>query len=84
MKDLIAYLIENMFIDIQGDLSIETLRGYLKNDDSREAKALLSRVVEDKGVSEMMVTLTECLQDYLRTGINDVVVREQLRTYSES
>jgi hypothetical protein len=30
------------------------------------------------------VTLADCLQDYLRSGINDDVVREQIRLYSES
>ena len=32
----------------------------------------------------MMITLADCLQDYLRTGINEEVVREQIRTYAES
>jgi hypothetical protein len=32
----------------------------------------------------MVVTLADCLQDYLRTGISEEVVREQIRLYSES
>jgi hypothetical protein len=40
--------------------------------------------VEDRGVDDMVVTLADCLQDYLRTGITDEVVREQIRLYSES
>ena len=32
----------------------------------------------------MMITLADCLQDYLRTGINDETLREQIRTYAES
>jgi hypothetical protein len=32
----------------------------------------------------MMVTLADCLKDYLRSGINEEIVREQIRTYAES
>ncbi len=32
----------------------------------------------------MVVTLADCLQDYLRGGITEEVVREQIRLYSES
>ena len=53
-------------------------------DDSREARALLAKLVEDRGVSDMMITLADCLQDYLKTGINDDTLREQIRTYAES
>lgn len=84
MKQLINYLIENMILDFQGDLSLEQVRDYLRDDDSREARALLSKLVEDRGVSDMMVTLADCLQEHIRTGINEEVVRDQIRTYAES
>ena len=45
---------------------------------------LLGKLVEDRGVDDMVVTLADCLQDYLRTGISEEVVREQIRLYSES
>jgi hypothetical protein len=32
----------------------------------------------------MMITLADCLQDYLKSGINDEVLRDQIRTYAES
>jgi hypothetical protein len=32
----------------------------------------------------MMITLADCLQDSLRTGITEESVREQVRTYAES
>jgi hypothetical protein len=84
VKRLIGYLLENMFLDFQGDLSLDTVRGFLKEDDGHEARALLSKLVEDKGVDEMMVTLADCLQEHLRSGINEDVVREQIRLYAES
>ena len=84
MKQLIQYLLENLILDFQGDLTLDMVRDFLRDDDSREGRALLAKLVEDRGVSDMMITLADCLQDYLRTGINDETVREQIRTYAES
>jgi hypothetical protein len=84
VKQLIAYLLQNMILDFQGDLTLEMVRDFLREDDSREARALLTKLVADRGVSDMMVTLAECLQDSIRTGVNEDVVREQVRMYAES
>ena len=84
MKELIQYLLENIYLDFQGEISLETVRQFLRVDDSREAKALLSKVIADKGVDDLLLTLADVLKEHLRTGINDSVVREQLSMYSES
>ena len=84
MKQLIQYLLENLILDFQGDLTLDMVRDFLRDDDSREGRALLAKLVEDRGVSDMMITLADCLQDYLRTGINEETLREQIRTYAES
>lgn len=84
MKQLISYLLDHMILDFQGDLTLDTVREQLRDDDSREGRALLAKLVEDRGVSDMMITLADCLQDHLRTGINEETLREQIRTYAES
>lgn len=84
MKRLIAYLLDNMILDFQGNLTLDMVRDFLKDDDSREGRALLAKLVEDRGVSDMMITLADCLQDNLRNGISDETIREQIRTYAES
>jgi hypothetical protein len=84
LKQLIAYLLDNMILDFQGNLTLDMVRDFLRDDDSREARALLAKLVEDRGVSDMMITLADCLQDNIRTGIGDDVVREQIRLYAES
>lgn len=81
---LINYLIDNLMLDFQGDLTLDTVRDFLRDDESRDARALLSKLLEDRGVSDMMITLADCLKDYIRTGIHEEVVREQLRLYTES
>ena len=84
MKQLIAFLLDNIILDFQSNLNLETVREFLKDDDSREGRALLAKLVEERGVNDMMLTLADCLQDYIRTGINDETLREQLRLYVES
>ena len=84
MKELIKYLLENMVIDFQGEISLETVRGFLREDDGREARQLLAKLIEEKGVDDMLITLADCLKDHIRTGVNEQVVREQLSLYADS
>lgn len=84
MKDLVRYLLENLYLDFQGEISLDTVRQFLRGDDSREAKALLQKLIEDKGVDDLLITLADVLKEHLRTGVNEQVVREQLSMYSES
>lgn len=84
MKDLVGYLLENMYLDFQGEISLEQVRQFLRGDDSREAKALLAKLIEDKGVDELLITLADVLKDHIRSGIDEQVLREQLVLYAES
>jgi hypothetical protein len=84
VRDLARYLLENAYIDFQGGITIDQVRQYLRDDDSREARALLSKLIEDKGVDEMLVTVADVLKEYIGSGINEEIIREQLSTYSES
>lgn len=84
MKQLIAYLLDHAILDFSGDLTLDMVRDFLREDESAEGRKLLAKLVEDRGVEDMLVTLGDCLQDYLRTGLSDDVVREQIRLYSES
>ncbi len=84
MKELVRYLLENLYLDFQGEISLDTVRQFLRGDDSREAKALLQKLIEDKGVDDLLITLADVLKEHLRTGVNEQVMREQLTMYSES
>jgi hypothetical protein len=75
---------ENAYIDFQGGITIEEVRKFLRDEDSRESRALLSRLIEDNGMDDMMVTIADCLKEYMRTGINEDIVRAQLTSYSDS
>ena len=84
MKELVRYLLENLYLDFQGEISLETVRQFLRSDESREARQLLQKLIEDKGVDELLLTLADCLKEHIRSGVNEQVVREQLSLYSES
>lgn len=84
MQELVRYLLENMYLDFQGEISIEQVRQYLRGDNSKEAKALLQKLIEDKGVDDLLLALADVLKEHLRTGINEQVVRQELTTYSDS
>jgi hypothetical protein len=84
VKELVRYLLENLYLDFQGEISLDNVRQFLRGDDSREAKALLQKLIEDKGVDDLLITLADVLKEHIRTGVNEQVMREQLSMYSES
>jgi Mn-containing catalase len=84
VKELVRYLLENMYIDFQGEISLETVRNFLREDDGKEARQLLAKLIEDKGVDEMLITLADVLKDHIASGVSDKVVKEQLMLYAES
>jgi hypothetical protein len=84
VKRLISYLRDNLILDFQGDLTLEMVRDFLRDDDSRESRVLLSKLVEERGVNDMLIALADCLIDEMKAKLSDDVIREQLRTYSES
>jgi hypothetical protein len=81
---LIDYIRQNVMIDFQGDLSVAKVRELLAGDESRDARALLTKLVADRKVEDMLVVLADCLLETVQKALSDDVVREQLRMYAES
>jgi hypothetical protein len=84
VKQLIAYLLDHAMLDFSGELTIDMVKDFLRGDEAPEARALLNKIMQDGGVEEMQVTLADCLQEALRTGLTEGVVGEQLKLYAES
>jgi hypothetical protein len=84
VKELVRYLLDNMYLDFQGEVSVEKVREFLREDDTREARRLLAKIIEEKGIEDLLITLADCLKEQLRNGISDEKVREQLQLYSDS
>ncbi len=83
MNELSRYLIENIILDFQG-MDVEEVRAFLREDDSPAARALLSKIIEDNGIDELLFVLADCLQEFIRAGINETTVTEQLSVYVDS
>jgi hypothetical protein len=81
---LIDYLRQNLMIDFQGDLSLAKVRELLAGDDSRDAKALLAKLVAERNVNDMVLVLADCLLEPVQHALSDDLMREQLRMYTES
>ncbi len=84
MKQLIAFLLDHAMLDFSGDLSLDMVKDFLRDDDSPESRALLAKLVQERGVDDMVVTLADCLQEHLRNGLTEDVVSDQLKMYAES
>ncbi len=81
---LIEYLRQHLMIDFQGDLTVAKVRELLAGDDSRDAKQLLTKVVAEKSVEDMMIVLADCLLEPVQRALTDDVMRENIRMYTES
>ena len=84
MQELVQFLLKNLYLDFQGDITMEQVRQFLRQDDSREARRVLARILDEKGVDDLLLTLADCLREHLRTGINEEVVHAQLNLYADS
>lgn len=84
MKELVKYLLDNLYLDFQGDITLDTVRAMLREDDGKEARLLLKKLMDDKGVEDLLIALADCLRDHLATGINEESVREELANYVDS
>jgi len=84
VNELAKYLLENVQIDFQGNITVEEIREYLRKDETPESRALLSKIIEDKGIDDLLIVLADCLVEFIGDGISPDVVKEQLMLYSES
>jgi hypothetical protein len=83
VKHLAKYLLERMIVDFE-NIDLEEVRGLLREEGTQESRALLAKLVEERGLDELAITLADCLKENIRTGVDEASIEEQLITYSES
>jgi hypothetical protein len=83
VKQLARYLFDKIVIDISGT-DIEEIRAMLREEDSQESRALLAKLIEERGLEELELTVADCLKDEIRNGISEDTIARQLSMYSES
>ena len=84
MNELAQYLLDNLILDFEGEVTTDTVRAFLRKDESGLSRALLQKIIEDNGIEELLIAVADCLSGNIGTGIDASVIREHLITYSES
>lgn len=84
LNELIRYLLDNLYLDFQGDITVERVREFLREDDSPEARRVLAKIIEERGVDDLLIALADSLKEHIRTGVNESVLRDQLHSYVDS
>ena len=84
MKELVRYLLDNIQIDFQGGIDLDTMREFLRKDDSHDARILLRKLNEDGTVEDLLLTLADVLKPQITRGITDQVIRDEMIQYAES
>jgi len=84
LNELSQYLLENLILDFEGEVTTDTVRAFLRKDDGPSSRALLQKVIEENGVEDLLITLADVLAANLGSGITKDVIREHLASYAES
>jgi len=84
LNELANYLLENIIIDFEGEVTTDTIRAFLRKDEGPVSRALLQKIIEDKGIDDLVIALADVLKANIANGIDTSLIREHLVSYSES
>lgn len=84
MNELAKYLFENLIVDFEGEVTPETVRVFLRKDESPVARALMQKIIEENGIDDLLIAVADCLKADISEGITPPVIRGHLLGYSES
>ena len=84
MNELAQYLLENLIVDFEGEVTTDTVRAFLRKDESALSRALLQKIIEDKGIEDLLITIADCITVNIANVISPAEIREHLINYSES
>jgi len=84
MDELCQFLVKHMILDFDGEVTQESISRLLAEDPSPLAQSLRSRLIEDDGVGDFLIVLSDCLRDKIRTGVTPTNVKKQIEIYVES
>jgi|GEM_PF-3028171 hypothetical protein len=83
MDKLSKYLLEHIQIDFTGDIDPEAIKKFLREDNSKEANQLLSKIMQE-GIDDLLIVVADCLKERLAEGINENSLKEELISYGEA
>ncbi|MCK9524204.1 MAG: hypothetical protein M0R76_14365 [Proteobacteria bacterium] len=84
MNELAQYLLENLFVDFQGEVTTDAVRAFLRHDESADSRALLQKIIEEKGIDELLEVLADLLTQEIAKVLDAPTIRGHLINYSEA
>jgi len=84
LNELSQYLLENLIVDFEGEVTTDAVRDLLRKDESAVSRALLQKIIEDKGIEDLLIAVADCITANIANAITPGEIREHLVTYSES
>lgn len=83
MDKLAKYLLDRLQLDFSGDIDMEVIKQFLRDDNSPEANQILAKIAQE-GVDDLLIVVADCLKEYLASGINENTLKQQLTSYGEA
>ena len=84
MQQLASYLLNHIVLDFDGEVDMETLNALLLEDGSQLAHDLRARLIAEQGPTDFLVVLADCLKEFIREGINEELIGEQIGFYLDA
>jgi hypothetical protein len=84
MDELCSYIMEHLVLDLDGDISMDSMNEMLVRDGSQIARDLRARLIAEQGPNEFLLVLVDCLRESLRDGIGEAKVLEQVKFYLDA
>jgi hypothetical protein len=83
MDKLSKYLLDRLQLDFSGDIDMEVIKQFLRDDNSPEANQILAKIAQE-GVDDLLIVVADCLKEHLASGINENTLKQQLASYGEA
>ncbi len=83
MNELAQYLLENILVDFEGEVTTESVRAFLRKDNSQDGRACLQKIIEENGIDDLLLALADIMTAEISKAITPAKIREHLVTYSE-
>lgn len=84
MEEFATYLIQHLVLDFDGEISMEHINTLLLEDGSPQAKKLRARLIAEGGPDDFLLVVADCLKDFVRRGINEKTVNDQIDIYLDA
>jgi hypothetical protein len=84
VDEICNYILSNLVLDLEGNLEMEALNDMLVRDGSQLARDLRARLIAEQGPNEFLFVVIDTLREHLTSGINEGIIREQVRLYLEA